>query len=267
MNVAEELFKDVANLSVILLGVTLLAGQLFRRKFSFLEAAPFGRVSVEPFRAPELLIAFGLIAIYYIKGTTSFDASWITMLAPILILLHLGPIRGLSIIDLFGLDRPLNRSFFLRWILPMAASVTLLTLFTMALWQLWLRDLIGELPPQPTIQMLHDNPRSIGIWFGLFIQACIIAPIAEEILFRGFLYPVLKRFTQPFAAAVIVAGIFAIAHPVNAASLAPLFVFGILLVICYEWTGTLLAPILVHFGFNAFNLVYTFVSVNASPAS
>tara|TARA_R110002096_G_scaffold4501_49_gene21374 strand:+ start:889 stop:1683 length:795 start_codon:yes stop_codon:yes gene_type:complete len=263
MTVADQLFTDAANLSVILLGIALLTGQLFRRKFAFQEAAPLGNVSVEEYRAPELLIALGMIVIFYIKGTTAFSASWLTLLAPILVLIHLGPIRSLPLLEHFGLDRKLDRPFLVRRILPMFGIVTAVTLLTMYLWQLWLTDLVGELPAQPGIQMLRDNPKNVGIWLALFIQACIFAPIAEEVLFRGFLYPVLKRFVQPFAAAVVVAGIFAIAHPVNAASLAPLFVLGILLVICYEWTGTLWAPILVHFGFNAFNLVYTFASVNA----
>lgn len=263
MNVAEQLFTDAANLSVILLGIALLAGQLFRRKIVFQEAAPLGKVSVEEYRAPELLIALGMIAIFYIQGTGGFSASWLTLLAPILILVHLGPIRNLPLLEVFGLDHQLDQRFLVRRILPMFGIVTLITLLTMWLWQLWLKGLIAELPPQPGIQMLRDNPKNAGIWLGLFIQACIFAPIAEEILFRGFLYPVLKRFIQPFTAAVVVAGIFAVAHPVNAASLLPLFVLGILLVICYERTGTLWTPILIHFGFNAFNLVYTFASVNA----
>ncbi|MEM1296790.1 MAG: type II CAAX endopeptidase family protein [Verrucomicrobiota bacterium] len=263
MTVAEQLFTDAANLSVILLGIALLAGQLFRRKIIFQEAAPLGKVPVEDYRAPELLIALGMIVIFYIKGTTGFSASWLTLLAPVLILVHLGPIRNLPILGIFGLDRKLDQAFLLRRILPMFGIVTLITLVTMWLWQWWLKGLVGDLPAQPGIQLLRDNPKNPGIWMALFIQACIFAPIAEEILFRGFLYPVLKRFIQPFTAAVVVAGIFAIAHPINAASLAPLFVLGILLVICYEWTGTLWAPILVHFGFNAFNLVYTFASVNA----
>ncbi len=266
MTVAQELTVDAANLSVILLGVALLAGQLFRRKLVFDQASAPGRVSVEAYRAPELLIALGMIAIFYLKSTKGLEGGWLTLLMTLFVLAHLGPIRNLPLAEHFGMDRqPLEPPFLLRQILPMCAAVTAITMLSMLVWQWWLKGLLGELPSQPAIEQLHANPRNAGIWFASFFWACIIAPLAEETLFRGFLYPVLKRFIQPLAAAVVVAGIFTVAHPANVGSLVPLFVLGVLLVVCYEWTGTLWAPILVHFGFNAFNLFYTFVHINAFP--
>ena len=94
------------------------------------------------------------------------------------------------------------------------------------------------------------------------LTACILAPLAEEFLYRGFLYPAVKKYTQPFVAAVVVSGLFAVAHGF-AAGLLPLFVMGLLLILAYELTGAILVPILIHAGFNLFNVLYTVYRANA----
>jgi membrane protease YdiL (CAAX protease family) len=60
---------------------------------------------------------------------------------------------------------------------------------------------------------------------------------------------VTKRFAGPWVAGVCSALVFAAAHG-SLSALLPLFIFGLVLVVIYEKTGSLWAPIAVHFCFN-----------------
>ena len=75
------------------------------------------------------------------------------------------------------------------------------------------------------------------------------APIAEEILFRGFLYGGLRR-GLPILPALLVSGfIFSLAH-FNVGLVIPFTLVGAVLAYIYERSGTLYASIGVHFLFN-----------------
>jgi hypothetical protein len=95
----------------------------------------------------------------------------------------------------------------------------------------------------------------------LFIAlACGIAPAFEEILFRGILFGALRR-RWPFAVAALVSGfVFALGHFQVGAAALPAYVFiGFALASVYEYSGSLLPPILVHAGFNALGLVVVYL--------
>ena len=77
----------------------------------------------------------------------------------------------------------------------------------------------------------------------------VLAPIAEEILFRGFMYRAARNSVGPTIAAVIVGVIFGLIHlsDAEAAPLVPLLaVLGALMCVLYERTGSLAAPIALH---------------------
>ena len=101
---------------------------------------------------------------------------------------------------------------------------------------------------QDTVKLLQQStdPALVGL---MAFAAVIAAPLCEEIVFRGYLYPAAKKFAGPWVAGVCSALIFAAAHG-SLAALLPLFVFGCLLVFVYEKTGSLWAPMAVHFCFN-----------------
>jgi len=87
----------------------------------------------------------------------------------------------------------------------------------------------------------------------LALVALVLAPIAEELLFRGVMYPALKAFGMPRFAFWATAVVFALIH-FNLAIFLPLLALACLLNGLYEWTGNLLACIVAHAGFNAINL-------------
>jgi membrane protease YdiL (CAAX protease family) len=86
----------------------------------------------------------------------------------------------------------------------------------------------------------------------------VIAPVAEEILFRGFLHPVLKQWLSWRASVLVIAALFAMAH-LHLGSALPLFLLGILLGLAYEATHSLVVSIGIHATFNAVQLTQMIV--------
>jgi membrane protease YdiL (CAAX protease family) len=110
-------------------------------------------------------------------------------------------------------------------------------------------------PPEEQLAVtLLANTKSwwLRIYLGAF--AVVLAPAAEEFVFRGMLYPFVKQLGYPRLAWLGVSALFALIH-VNAATFVPLFVLALALTWLYEKTDNLLAPITAHALFNAANLV------------
>lgn len=112
----------------------------------------------------------------------------------------------------------------------------------------WLQQ---EVAPQPTLQVLQmagSIPRRICFGF----SAIVLAPIVEEILFRGIAYKALRDRGWPRFALVMSSVLFGLIH-VNLMTFLPLTAFAVVLALLYERTGTLLAPMAAHAFFNAVN--------------
>ena len=142
-----------------------------------------------------------------------------------------------------------------QWPLVIAiAPVTVLCMWALfaGLYQIGYMDLMDKLGVEKvqesvTMFQTEQNPVLIGM---MALAAGLFAPVCEEVVFRGYLYPVAKKFSGPWVAALCSALVFSAAHG-SMAALFPLFIFGLVLVALYEWTGSIWAPISVHFLFNA----------------
>lgn len=89
----------------------------------------------------------------------------------------------------------------------------------------------------------------------LGVTAVALAPLVEEMVFRGVLYPSLKQAGYPRLALWLTALIFAATHA-NLLTFLPLTFFAIILTMLYERTGSLLAPMVTHGCFNLANYVW-----------
>jgi len=103
---------------------------------------------------------------------------------------------------------------------------------------------------------------SAGSIVYLGFATILLAPVVEEMLFRGILYPLVKRAGFPRLALWGVSALFASIHA-DLAVFVPLFFFAMMLTLLYEWTNNLLACIVVHSLFNAANFVMLFVMKNS----
>ena len=99
----------------------------------------------------------------------------------------------------------------------------------------------GAKPEQQELVTILSEADSLPIKLLIAFSACIFAPISEEVLFRGYFYPTLKRHSERFFAAIVVSLLFAVVHS-NTMSVLPLFVLAMSFTIAYELTGCLLTP-------------------------
>jgi membrane protease YdiL (CAAX protease family) len=122
------------------------------------------------------------------------------------------------------------------------------------------------LPPekQAAVELL-TNARSWRTVIYLGVFAVVIAPVAEEFIFRGMLFPFLKQLGHPRLAWFGTSALFALIH-LNAPTFVPLFVFALTLTWLYEWTDNLLAPITAHALFNASNFAFLLWQIQQPPA-
>ena len=92
-----------------------------------------------------------------------------------------------------------------------------------------------------------DIAESFGPTFLQILLIVIAAPIAEETCFRGMLFGGLREKLPRLAAALICGLIFGALHALTGiTAVPPLIVFGFLLALLYERTGSIIPGILLH---------------------
>lgn len=97
----------------------------------------------------------------------------------------------------------------------------------------------------PTQEALSQATGVPGLFPLVFLSGAIIAPVAEEIIFRGYLYKAFRDRFKPSYAIVMSAALFSVLH-LELLATVQLFVIGIALGYVYEKTGNLVAPITLH---------------------
>ena len=89
--------------------------------------------------------------------------------------------------------------------------------------------------------------------FLLVVPIVVLAPIAEEIFFRGVVFNALRRESTRRWAYLGSALLFSVIH-LSPVTLVPIFLLGLLLARVYERTGSLVAPIVLHATFNGLSV-------------
>jgi membrane protease YdiL (CAAX protease family) len=98
----------------------------------------------------------------------------------------------------------------------------------------------------PLVEQLQKGSQDPWILGTLFFVAAVLAPLLEESLFRGALYPSLKSRIGGRWALVAASFVFAIVHPQVGLGLVGVFVIGAVLTLVYEHTGSLVSSAIVH---------------------
>ncbi len=153
---------------------------------------------------------------------------------------------------------------FRRW--PWLLIIAPLTVFIMwsfmailesAGYNKWISELVGGDAQQEAVKMISENGDALSLAM-MAVVACVGAPLAEEVVFRGYIYTALKRFSN-IPVAILFSGLLFGAVHMNLAALLPLTVLGIVLALLYEGTGSIWAPIAVHFTFNLATVTLQFL--------
>jgi len=89
-----------------------------------------------------------------------------------------------------------------------------------------------------------------GLFLLTLIKSALLAPVVEELFFRGYLFHALARISAR-RAALVSSLVFAFAHGLSVHGFVPRLALGLLLCALMDRCGTLLAPMLVHGCYNA----------------
>ena len=91
-----------------------------------------------------------------------------------------------------------------------------------------------------------------GLWGLSFavISACLLAPVAEEILYRGVLFGSARNRLGVVPAALLSSAVFAILHFYDSYGLVSVGVFGFSCALVYAGTGSLSTVIALHMLYN-----------------
>jgi membrane protease YdiL (CAAX protease family) len=157
---------------------------------------------------------------------------------------YLSRSRGRSVRDDFGLSLHLR-----DWWAPFAG----IGLF-----------LVGSALIQPLVNIVNEHQAVVddltnasGPKLAVFaVVAALVAPVCEELLFRGLLLRALRRRMSPTAAVIVQALAFALAHPMLSPTLGDLavvpaiFLLGAASGVAAVRRGDLSASIMMHIGFN-----------------
>jgi membrane protease YdiL (CAAX protease family) len=115
----------------------------------------------------------------------------------------------------------------------------------------------ARLPRQPIVELLENirTPERLGL---VIFMGVVFAPVAEELLFRVFLYGALRKQYGPRPAMMGSAFIFSVVH-FNNFALLPIFILGLILAYIYEKRQSILAPVALHMAHNSLQFLVFFV--------
>ncbi len=114
---------------------------------------------------------------------------------------------------------------------------------------------------QPTLQdvaFIISDETSPWMRAYFVLLAVVIAPVFEELLFRGMLLPALARRYGAATATLVISVVFASIHG-HVPSLVPLFILSLSLCLAYIGTGSLVSSIIMHAVFNGVTVTLLFV--------
>jgi membrane protease YdiL (CAAX protease family) len=185
-------------------------------------------------------------------ATLSFQGATLVLIVPFL------RRHQVSWREAFGFDNHWRQASFLGLIalclfLPVGRGLQL------AIIELMQR--IPHFPIRPVEQEAVQTLRIAASWvdrLALGAVTILLAPVAEEMLFRGILYPWIKQAGFPRLALWGTSIIFAAIHQ-NLVAFLPLLLLALLLAALYEKTNNLLAPITAHASFNAVNFALLYL--------
>ena len=196
-----------------------------------------------------------IVPIYNFVTTIVFYAA---MLGAVLLFAARAGMRGVW--SRLGLVRP--PFWVLPLMVPLAVALQLLTGVISSM----LSPLLGGM----------SNPQGCDISSGFgtdpllgVLAIAVIAPVVEEITFRGFIYGGLRTRMGVTWAVVVSSAVFAVAHSLSVGGsivlLAPsLFIAGVALALVYERTRSLYPGIALHASFNAVAVALIFLTSTAA---
>ena len=224
-------------------------------------AVPMGDTAPKRFGIPEALIAALLMSLLVLNLVSGQPAAandinnedliknFILTGVVVFVLLAFLVFRGFDLDTLAGLSKVgMVRA------VAIAAILLFFAFPFIGLIETVVQHFLGRGSTRQTIVELFSGSHTMQQRILIIVLAVVVAPAAEELVFRFFLYGVLKRYFGIIAGLLINALLFAAVHQ-HLPSFAPLFILGCCFTLAYEWSGSILVPMAMHALFNSANLV------------
>ena len=125
----------------------------------------------------------------------------------------------------------------------------------------WLLSIFNVVALDPAYEKMQEEIMTHSDPAAMIIGTVIVAPIFEDLLFRGVLYRRLRDYLNVPLAILISAAAFGIFHG-NIIQFFYASALGILFAACYEHYGTVLVPILCHLGANLTSEILNYLAPN-----
>ena len=188
--------------------------------------------------------------LFMVAGATAMDFIWIGIIGYFLIEKFNVGFKGVGV-SFNNLKRDIRVGLggYLT-LIPVLAVIMLVVIV--------LLRILNFQPTEPTsLELMYDakGPHILAV---LTVLVTLIGPVAEELFFRGFAYPVVRRRLGAGKSILLVSFVFAALH-MNVVSFFPIFALGILLAYLYEKTGSLIPAITVHIIHNSAVVFFVFL--------
>ena len=162
----------------------------------------------------------------------------------------------------FERHRAVGAAFLLRevWIGIRTYFVILPIFILMLILLVWTANAFSYEPPPHPLVVVFLEKKELSPWvifYGLML-ACILGPLVEELFFRGFFYPALRKYFGITASMVVTASLFAGVHE-SIFSFLPIFFLGLVLAYLYEKRHNIMSCISLHVLHNAIFIGYFFL--------
>jgi len=128
-------------------------------------------------------------------------------------------------------------------------AVVPFVLFSMG-WIALLETLGYAVEEQDLLGRVRGTDGGAAVAFSV-LYGVLMAPVIEELLFRGFMIPPLQRVGGSALAIGMSAGLFALMHLSDVEAVPPIFVLGVVLAMFRIRTGSLWPSLALHIGNNA----------------
>ncbi len=160
-----------------------------------------------------------------------------------------GAVRGMGFTARRWINDSIRSVIALLAILPVCMLLLLVTVWVIL-------QVDPELLARHEFLKILTNPEIPTFWRAMVIPtAVLLAPLGEEVIFRGLLQSMFRRyFRRPWVAIVLTSILFSAMHMAVLESLPALFALSLVIGYSYERTGRLYSPIMIHMLFNLVNI-------------
>lgn len=207
------------------------------------------------------LIGLGVVGLGELRPLDQIGDVWMTVIAMTLTLLFVAVFMGVPIMGRIDSVRGVVAKREPFWRLVGVGAFGYLCTIPFLLVAVAFIALMSKFLPSPDHPINEEIAKMAGFdWLALLLVAAVLAPLIEELAFRGLLFPALgTQIKKPWVAIVVCGLIFAAIHPQGPLAWPALATTGAAAAALRYYTGSLVPSIVLHMVHNGAIMLTTFL--------